>query len=139
MSRQFEPENRQGPRYLATIEVRAEWEDSTGAHVVADGITENVGPEGTLVHLPKQLPQVGSRVRLEVHSEDGRKLQVVAEVLRIERNPGHPLAALYLLGETDEWRGLIWEPAAPKIAEPQPAEEEDDEEDQGESPEEVTN
>ncbi|HLA10108.1 MAG TPA: PilZ domain-containing protein [Pyrinomonadaceae bacterium] len=139
MSRQFEPENRQGPRYLATIEVRAEWEDSTGTHVVADGITENVGPEGTLVHLPKQLPQVGSRVRLEVHSEDGRKLQVVAEVLRIERNPGHPLAALYLLGETDEWRGLIWEPAAPKIAEPQPAEEEDDEEDQGESPEEVTN
>ena len=139
MSRQFEPENRQGPRYLATIEVRAEWEDSTGAHVVADGITENVGPEGTLVHLPRQLPQVGSRVRLEVHSEDGRKLQVVAEVLRIERNPGHPLAALYLLGETDEWRGLIWEPAAPKIAEPPPAEEEDDEEDQGESPEEVTN
>ena len=139
MSRQFESENRQGPRYLATIEVRAEWEDSTGAHVVADGITENVGPEGTLVHLPRQLPQVGSRVRLEVHSEDGRKLQVVAEVLRIERNPGHPLAALYLLGETDEWRGLIWEPAAPKIAEPPPAEEEDDEEDQGESPEEVTN
>jgi hypothetical protein len=39
-------------------------------------------------------------------------------VLRIERHPGHPLAALQLLGETDEWRGLIWEPAAPRVAPP---------------------
>src|SRR5688572_25520941 len=92
-------------------------------------MTENVGPEGTLVHLPQKLPQVGSRVRLEVQGEDGKKLQVVAEVLRIERNPGHPLAALQLLGETDEWRGLIWEPAAPRVhAPPAPDESEEDEE-----------
>jgi hypothetical protein len=62
-------------------------------------------------------------VALEVHGEDGTKLQVIAEVLRIERNPGHPLAALSLLGETDEWKGLIWEPAAPKVAPPPPSEE----------------
>jgi hypothetical protein len=70
-------------------------------------------------------------VRLEVHGEDGKTLQVVAEVLRIERNPGHPLAALQLLGETDEWRGLIWEPAAPRVHAPPPPslEEDDDEED----------
>ena len=142
MSGQFETENRLGPRYLATFAVRAEWEDSTGTQIVAEGITENVGPAGTLVHLPKQLPQVGSRVRLEVQSEDGQKLHVVAEVLRIERNPGHPLAALYLLGETDEWRGLIWEPAAPKIIEPPPADtegEDDDEENLGEKAQDLTN
>ena len=68
-------------------------------------------------------------MRLEVHGEDGNKLQVVAEVLRIERNAGHPLAALQLLGETDEWRGLIWEPAAPRVAAPPPPPIEDDEED----------
>jgi hypothetical protein len=70
-------------------------------------------------------------VRLEVQGGDGKKLQVVAEVLRIERDPGHPLAALQLLGETDEWRGLIWEPAAPRVIAPPPPiadEEEDDEE-----------
>jgi hypothetical protein len=79
------------------------------------------------VHLPQRLPEVGSRVRLEVLGEDGHKLQLVAEVLRIERNPGHPLAALQLLGETDEWRGLIWEPAAPRVSTPPPVEIENEE------------
>ena len=129
MARHMEIEVRSGPRYLAAFEVRAEWDEPGGAHVLSEGITENVGPEGTLVHLPKRLPEVGSRVRLEVHGEDGHTLQVVAEVLRIERNPGHPLAALQLLGETDEWKGLIWEPAAPRVAPPPPPGTEDDDED----------
>jgi hypothetical protein len=129
MARHMEIEVRSGPRYLAAFEVRAEWDEPGGTHVLSEGITENVGPEGTLVHLPKRLPEVGSRVRLEVHGEDGHTLQVVAEVLRIERNPGHPLAALQLLGETDEWKGLIWEPAAPRVAPPPPAATEEDDED----------
>lgn len=129
MSRHIETEARSGPRYLVSFEVRAEWDDADGSHIVVQGTTENVGPEGTLVHLPRQLPNVGSTVRLEVAGEDGQKLQVIAEVLRIERNPGHPLAALQLLGETNEWKGLIWEPAAPKVAPPPaPAEAEDDDE-----------
>ncbi len=122
MPRQYESENRSGPRYLASLEVKAEWDDPGGTHVIAEGMTENVGPEGTLVHLPRQLPQVGSRVRLEVLGETGEKLQVIAEVLRIERHPGHPLAALQLLGETDEWKGRVWEPAAPRISPPPPPE-----------------
>jgi hypothetical protein len=111
-------ENRSGPRYLASLEVKAEWDEPSGTFFNDAATTENVGPEGTLVHLPRQLPQVGSRVRLEVLGESGEKLQVIAEVLRIERHPGHPLAALQLLGETDEWRGLVWEPAAPRITPP---------------------
>ena len=130
MSRNIEREARSGPRYLVSFEVRAEWDDADGSHIVVQGTTENVGPEGTLVHLPRQLPSVGSTVRLEVAGEDGQKLQVIAEVLRIERNPGHPLAALQLLGETNEWKGLIWEPAAPRVsAPPAPVEDEDEEED----------
>jgi hypothetical protein len=128
MTRQTETDIRSGPRYLVSFEVRAEWDDAGGTHIMSEGITENVGPDGTLVHLPRKLPDVGSRVRLEVHGEDGKTLQVIAEVLRVERNPGHPLAALQLLGETDEWRGLIWEPAAPRVITPPPvATEEDDE------------
>ena len=127
MSPQSEAEHRSGPRYLASLEVKAEWDEPSGAHVIAEGTTENVGPEGTLVHLPRQLPQVGSRVRLEIAGETGEKLQVIAEVLRIERHPGHPLAALQLLGETDEWRGLVWEPAAPRVAPPPPEEGEEGE------------
>jgi hypothetical protein len=135
MPRPIETEARSGPRYLVSFEVRAEWDDPGGAHILSEGTTENVGPEGTLVHLPRRLPDVGSRVRLEVQGGDGTKLQVVAEVLRIERNPGHPLAALQLLGETDEWRGLIWEPAAPRVTAPPPPiadDEEDDDEEEDE-------
>ena len=131
MAREIETETRSGPRYLVSFEVRAEWDDPGGTHILSEGTTENVGPEGTLVHLPRRLPDVGSRVSLEVHGEDGKTLQVIAEVLRIERNPGHPLAALQLLGETDEWKGLIWEPAAPRVAPPPaPLTDEDDEDEE---------
>jgi hypothetical protein len=132
MARQMETEARSGPRYLVSFEVRAEWDEPGGAHILSEGTTENVGPEGTLVHLPWKLPDVGSRVHLEVQGENGTKLNVVAEVLRIERNPGHPLAALQVLGETDEWKGLIWEPAAPRVITPPPPVADDDEDDEEE-------
>lgn len=136
MPRPTETDVRSGPRYLVSFEVRAEWDEPGGAHVLSEGTTENVGPEGTLVHLPRRLPEVGSRVRLEVHGEEGKTLKVIAEVLRIERDPGHPLAALQLLGETDEWRGLIWEPAAPRVtAPPPPVVDDDEDEDEDEEDE----
>ena len=107
-------EQRSGPRYVIQIPVRAEWDDeASGEHVVVEGETENVGPSGALVHL-ERLPDVGSRVRLTVPDAQGTTLEAVAEVLRLERNPVQPLAALHLLGETDEWRGLVWEPAGIK-------------------------
>jgi PilZ domain len=104
-------EQRTGPRYMVHISVRAEWDDErSGEHIVIEGKTENIGPQGALVHL-ERLPDVGSRVHLIVPDAEGRQLETVAEVLRLERNPVQPLAALHLVGETDEWRGLVWEPA----------------------------
>lgn len=123
-------EQRTGPRYLASLLVRAEWETEEGKHIVAEGKTENVGPEGALVHLQRDLPEVGSRVQLLVLNEEGQKLQVVTEVLRLERNAAYPLAALQLLDATEEWRGLIWEPAAPRVTQPQADEDEEDAEDE---------
>jgi hypothetical protein len=116
MARHMTSEQRTGPRYLASLLVRAEWDTDEGKHIVAEGTTENVGPEGALVHLQRELPDVGSRVQLMVLSEDGMKLQVVTEVLRLERNAAYPLAALQLMGASEEWRGLVWEPAAPRVA-----------------------
>ena len=110
-------DNRSGPRYVAAFPVRAEWDTLDGVHIVSEGETENVGPAGTLVHLQRDLPPVGGRVSLLVLGDEGEKLRVVAEVLRIERNPGHPQAALQVLGETDEWRGLVWEEALIKMTE----------------------
>ena len=132
MPRQIEADNRTGPRYLTSLLVQAEWDREDGAHVVAEGTTENVGPEGALVHLQRELPDVGSRVQLSVLGEEGHKLKVVTEVLRLERNAAHPLAALQLLDATDEWRGLVWEPAAPRVREVETAatDEEVEEEDE---------
>src|SRR5687768_10696257 len=129
MPRPISNDTRTGPRYLAAVGIRAEWDTKVGAQIGAEGETENIGPEGALVHLPQGLPGVGSSVRLLGLGETGAKLQVDAEVLRIERNPGHPLAALQLLDATDEWRGLVWEPAAPQLSTPASDGGEDDDED----------
>ncbi|MBA2734809.1 MAG: PilZ domain-containing protein [Acidobacteria bacterium] len=128
MARQISAEQRTGARYLASLVVRVEWDTEQGKHMVAEGKTENVGPQGALIHLQRELPDVGSRVQLMVLNEEGQKLQVVTEVLRLERNAGHPLAALQLLDATEEWRGLVWEPAAPRVTPPTKEEDEDDEE-----------
>ena len=115
MSVNFSTEQRSGPRYVIRIPVRAEWDDeSSGEHIIVDGETENVGPAGALVHL-ERLPDVGGRVRLTVPDAQGTTLEAVAEVLRLERNPVQPLAALFLLDATDEWRGLVWEPAGERV------------------------
>jgi hypothetical protein len=119
-------DHRTGPRYVAAFPIRAEWDTADGAHVVSEGETENVGPAGTLVHLLRELPPVGSRVSLQVMGESGEKLRVIAEVLRIERNPAHPQAALQLLGETAEWRGLVWREAAIKMHEADEVYDDDD-------------
>ena len=136
MPRYSSMEQRTGPRYLASLLVRAEWDDPDAGHIVAEGTTENVGPEGALIHLQDRLPDVGSRVQLAVFGEDegeAQKLRVVTEVLRLERNAAHPLAALQLLDAQDEWRGLVWEPAAPTVSAPPSIEDEEDELDDLES------
>jgi hypothetical protein len=118
MPANFITEQRSGPRYLVHIPVRAEWEDEgSGEHIVARGETENVGPSGALVHLEK-LPEVGSRVQLTVLDAQGTELHTVTEVIRLERNPVQPLAALVLIDAGDEWRGLVWEPSAALEAKP---------------------
>ena len=119
-------DNRSGPRYVHAFPVRAEWDTREGVHIVAEGETENVGPEGALIHLQRELPPVGGRVNLLVMDDSGEKLSVIAEVIRIERNPAHPQAALQLLGETDEWRGLVWEEAGVKMSEADEDYDEDD-------------
>jgi len=84
---------------------------SDGVHVVSEGETENVGPEGTLSPPANAICRRSAGRVLLVLGDEARRLRVVAEVLRIERNPAHPQAALQLLGSTDEWRGLVWEEA----------------------------
>jgi hypothetical protein len=65
-------------------------------------------------------------VQLHVLGDTGEKIKVITEVLRLERNPAHPLAALQLLDALDEWRGIVWEAAAQLVLQ-QNLDDEDDE------------
>ena len=115
-------ERRTGSRHPISFPIRLEWKDETGAEVIEEGLTENIGPTGTLVHLPRKLPIVGSQVNLTVTENASTQVMVTAQVLRLERNVAHPQVALQLVGSTTDWEKQVWEYAAQIIAEQKPEE-----------------
>lgn len=104
-------ERRQGARYVISFPIRARWKDENGKEVIQDGLTDNVGPHGALVYLPRVLPVVGGKVHLTVTEDPSDEVHVVGEVIRLERNAAHPQAALMLTEGLREWKKKVWEPA----------------------------
>ena len=91
-------------RILANMPVRASWVDSeSGEKIVVDGLTENVGENSTLVNL-EVLPPVGSEVKLRLLEEDKAIIEVQTEVIRVERDPSKPLAALSVVQNLKKWK-----------------------------------
>lgn len=116
----FTDQRAAGQRYLVAFPIRAEWDDDGGEHIIEEGKTENVGPQGTLVYLQRLLPRVGSRITLHVmDDEQSERLAVTAEVLRLERNAAHPQAALMLVDDLEDWQHLVWQQAAVLINQPE--------------------
>ena len=105
------------PRYHVNLPVRAEWnEKRTGKRVVTEGITEIVGPAEALVHL-QQLPAVGTRITISIEGAQGAHVTANAEVLRLVRDIQQPLASLSVVNSKKQWRDMVWEPAARRVAE----------------------
>jgi hypothetical protein len=95
------------PRILAHMPVLATWTDKeTGKSVSVEGITENVGETSALVNL-QNLPPVGSEISLRVMDEGQTILEVPVEVIRVERDPGKPLAAFSVVARIKEWREQV--------------------------------
>lgn len=93
-------------RILANMPVRASWIDSdSGEMVEVDGLTENVGENSTLVNL-EVLPPVGSEVKLRILEEDRAIIEVATEVIRVERDPSKPLAALSVIQNLKKWKSV---------------------------------
>lgn len=93
-------------RILANLPVRASWVDAkSGETVSVEGMTENVGENSTLVNLDT-LPPVGSAVRLKVLEEDKTIIEVSTQVIRVERDPSKPLAALSVLENLKKWKSV---------------------------------
>ena len=115
-------DRRTGSRHPISFPIRLEWKDEKGAEIVEEGLTENIGPTGTLVHLQRKLPTVGSKVSLMVTETAETQIQVTAQVLRLERNAAHPQVALQLVGSTRDWEKRVWEYAGKVIAAQKPEE-----------------
>ena len=127
MTKDLEAERRISSRFVVSLPIKVEWTDETGSNVLEEGMTENVGVDGTLVHLPKRLPRVGTKVQLAIFKVEG-KGQIAAaeaEVLRLERNAAHPQVAFQLTDSLRLWKKRVWEYAAETLAAAKPEEFED--------------
>jgi len=92
---------------MANLQVQASWVDKvTGKLILVEGLTENVGESSALVNL-ETLPPVGSEVCLRVIDEEKTLIEVPTEVIRVERDPSKPLAALSILENAKNWKQTV--------------------------------
>jgi hypothetical protein len=113
-------DRRGGGRHVISFPIRVRWRDESGNEVVQEGLTENVGQQGTLVYLPRQLPRVGGKVTLTVTENPNDEVTVTASVIRLERNAAHPQAAMILTDGLRVWKKKVWEYAAAILASQEP-------------------
>jgi hypothetical protein len=90
-------------RIIASMPVKASWVDDSGETVNVEGLTENVGESSALVNL-ETLPPVGSEVRLRIMEENKMIIDVVTHVIRVERDPSKPMAALSIGENIKKWK-----------------------------------
>ena len=91
-------------RIMASLTVQASWVDAeTGKTVSINGMTENLGETSALVNL-EVLPPVGSEVKLRIFDEEKTLIEVPTQVIRVERDPSKPLAALSVLENLKKWK-----------------------------------
>ena len=91
-------------RIIASMPVKASWVDAeTGETIKVEGLTENLGETSALVNLDT-LPPVGSEVRLRIMGESKTIIDVQTRVIRVERDPGKPMAALSIGENLKKWK-----------------------------------
>jgi hypothetical protein len=91
-------------RIMANLTVQASWVDAESGNTVSiNGFTENLGETSALVNL-EVLPPVGSAVKLKIFDEEKTIIEVPTQVIRVERDPSKPLAALSVLENLKKWK-----------------------------------
>ncbi len=90
-------------RIIASMPVKASWVDESGETINVEGLTENVGEASALVNL-ETLPPVGSEVRLKIMEENKTIIDVLTHVIRVERDPSKPMAALSIVENMKKWK-----------------------------------
>ena len=98
-------------RILANMPVKASWiDEESGKRINVLGTTENIGESSALVNL-EVLPPVGSEVKLRILEEEKTVIEVQTKVIRVERDPSKPLAALTVLANLKKWKDVAMDAA----------------------------
>ncbi len=93
-------------RITASLQVQASWVDAdSGKTIIVNGMTENLGENSALINL-EVLPPVGSEVTLRIIDEEKTIIEVPTQVIRVERDPSKPLAALSILENLKKWKQI---------------------------------
>ena len=91
-------------RIMANLTVQASWVDAESGNTVSiKGFTENLGENSALVNL-EVLPPVGSAVKLKIFEDEKSIIEVPTQVIRVERDPSKPLAALSVMENLKKWK-----------------------------------
>ncbi len=118
-------ERRKGLRHNISFPIRVKWKGEDGQEITQEGLTENIGPHGTLAFLPRMLPSVGSKVSLTITENADDEVTFSAQVIRVERNAAHPQVALQLTDSLRLWRKKVFEYAGERLADEKPEDWED--------------
>ncbi len=113
-------ERRKGSRHIISFPIRVNWKDESGQEITQEGLTENIGPHGTLAFLPRTLPSVGCKVNLTITENADDEVTFSAQVIRVERNASHPQVAFQLTESLRLWRKKVWEYAGERLASESP-------------------
>lgn len=98
-------------RLVVQLPIEARWsERGAPGQIVIEGVTESIGLGSALVNL-KRLPEVGSKIVVSIGSGESKPKAFEAEVIRVERDPAQPRAALSITAPDKTWRDLVMETA----------------------------
>lgn len=94
-------------RIQARLQAQVSWIDEDSEERLSIlGQTENVGDSNALVNI-NVLPKVGSSVKLRLYDDDKHLIDVPAVVIRVERDPSKPQAALSIVKNLKKWREKV--------------------------------
>jgi len=94
-------------RIQARLQAQVTWVDEDSNEKISIlGTTENEGETNALINL-NVLPKVGSDVKLRLYDDEKRLIEVPAKVIRVERDPGKPQAALSILKNINKWKDEV--------------------------------
>ncbi len=94
-------------RIQARLQAQVSWVDEdSNERISVLGHTENVSEANALVNI-NVLPKVGSDVKLRLFDDDKKLIEVPATVIRVERDPSKPLAALGIVKNLSKWKDEV--------------------------------